>query len=95
MQSKQQHQVPNLVKYVLHSNIFIYVISEVINCLLYIGLEDTQVSSSQFQEFSVTTCRTDKANEFKVKELFSLLTQIYLTKNSAKTISWFLVEKDV
>ena len=37
------------------------------NCLLYLGLEDTQVSSSQFQEFSVTTFSTDKANKLKVK----------------------------
>ncbi|KAL3506832.1 hypothetical protein ACH5RR_032214 [Cinchona calisaya] len=30
------------------------------------GLEDTQASSSQFQEFSVTTRKTDKANELKI-----------------------------
>ncbi|XP_027066031.1 uncharacterized protein [Coffea arabica] len=30
------------------------------------GLEDSQASSSQFEEFSVTPCKTDKANELKI-----------------------------
>ena len=34
---------------------------------LPVGLEDSQASSSQFEEFSVTPCKTDKANELKVR----------------------------
>ncbi|CAI9108574.1 OLC1v1008208C1 [Oldenlandia corymbosa var. corymbosa] len=30
------------------------------------GLEDTQTSTSQFHDFSVTTCQSDKANELKI-----------------------------